>query len=175
MIVKWIRCTVGENRRRLFSDAQLAWAELRHVPGFLAQVGGWDRLSGQACILALWKDLQTYKAFMMQAHDAIQDQVQQQATYSAVDTALFEMIGDVPFAAAAFDKVLSKANLLLGSLDPSEKAASGVTGICPSGAARPSGCLLVEARVQAALVPARPWFRAGSTILAATHSAQPCS
>jgi hypothetical protein len=55
-----------------FHRAQLAWDQLRDVPGFLGQDGGWSRdEAGVAHIVGCWQDRASYDAFMAGPHDRI--------------------------------------------------------------------------------------------------------
>ncbi len=69
-MVKWITCWATD--RAAFGLGQQAWAELRGVPGFLGQCGGWSRNTpGVAQILGFWGSRAGYERFMADAHDRI--------------------------------------------------------------------------------------------------------
>ena len=70
MLVKWVTCRVPD--REAFGLGQRAWAELRGVPGFLGQCGGWSRnATDVAQIFGFWIDRPSYQDFMDRAHDRI--------------------------------------------------------------------------------------------------------
>ncbi len=113
--VKWIRCEVDTRQRDAFSAAQRAWSAIASSAGLEAQLGGWDA-SGDACILALWRDRAAYERFFAGVHDTITDGNAQRATYvrSSVTLAqeLVKMRGDAPTLtdAAAAARVLRVAD-----------------------------------------------------------------
>jgi len=84
MLFKLIVATVPEDLRTKFSASQAsAWSGLDSVPGFLAQVGGWEiQEESLAVIVAYWKNEQLYADFMRQQHDSFADH--QRETYSAL-------------------------------------------------------------------------------------------
>jgi hypothetical protein len=70
VLIKWITCWITD--REAFSLGQRMWAELRGIPGFLGQCGGWSRkTAGIAQIFGFWSDPPSYQAFMAGAHDRI--------------------------------------------------------------------------------------------------------
>lgn len=106
MITKWVRCAVNDQGG--FDRGQQGWAELRELPGFLGQYGGWSRRENGSEIghvVAFWSDPDSYEQFMAGPHDVLaQGQV---GTFSSIDVRLFEgqNIGsgfDAASAAAAF-------------------------------------------------------------------------
>lgn len=86
MILKWIRLAVPDGSRDAFSKAQEQWVALRDVQGFLGQIGGWsERTKDEACILAWWRNEDTYLAFMQKEHDAIIGHSLQDTTYDSIE------------------------------------------------------------------------------------------
>ena len=70
MLIKLM--TVRTTDPDAFHQAQLAWNQLRDVPGFLGQCGGWSRAeAGVAHLVACWSDRAGYDAFMAGPHDRI--------------------------------------------------------------------------------------------------------
>jgi heme-degrading monooxygenase HmoA len=66
-LIKWITCEAPDSAA--FGRAQLAWAQLHGVPGFLGQAGGWSRNTpGLAQIFGFWSDTAHYQAFMDREH-----------------------------------------------------------------------------------------------------------
>jgi heme-degrading monooxygenase HmoA len=82
--IKWIRCSVADADRDRFSAAQRGWSGMAASPGLIAQVGGWDEATGEACILSCWTSRASYEAFMTSRHDEIAAQSGQRATYQAI-------------------------------------------------------------------------------------------
>ncbi len=71
MLLKWIVCRVPDHLKGEFSIAQAAWRQLASIPGFIAQVGGWNlKSSNEACIASVWQDRSSYEQFMQESHDA---------------------------------------------------------------------------------------------------------
>ena len=86
-LVKWVVCRAAD--RAAFHRAQLAWARLRDVPGFLGQRGGWSRRDDSvAHIVGCWADRAAYDAFMNGVHDGIA--AGQAGTYTAIEVRLFD-------------------------------------------------------------------------------------
>jgi heme-degrading monooxygenase HmoA len=85
MVFKLIVVTVPEDLRAKFTASQAdAWKGLDSVPGFLAQVGGWEmQEESRAVIVAYWKNEQLYSDFMRQQHDSFADL--QSETYSGLE------------------------------------------------------------------------------------------
>lgn len=120
MILKWIRLAVPDGSRDAFSKAQEQWSALRDVQGFLGQIGGWsERTNDEACILAWWRNEETYRAFMQNEHDAIAGQSRQETMYDSIDILLLwermRMPGRYadPTAAVADAEFLRVADCLL--------------------------------------------------------------
>ena len=105
MLVKWIVCTVAPDKRDLFSQAQAKWGDLRHVPGFLGQVGGW-RVGdpSKACILALWENEELYKEFMEKHHDPIYEKTNQRGTYEGIKVTVSRFSGSI---SGSYEHILS--------------------------------------------------------------------
>jgi heme-degrading monooxygenase HmoA len=88
MVFKLIVATVPDDLRTKFSESQASnWSGLESVPGFIAQIGGWEsERPNSAVIIAYWKNEQLYSDFLREQHDALADC--QRNMYSAlrVDT-----------------------------------------------------------------------------------------
>jgi heme-degrading monooxygenase HmoA len=84
MLFKLIVATVPKDLHAKFSEGQAsAWSGLESVPGFVAQIGGWDNdRPDSAVIVAYWKNEQLYSDFMRGQHDSFVDR--QRDTYSAL-------------------------------------------------------------------------------------------
>jgi heme-degrading monooxygenase HmoA len=84
MLFKMILATVPSDLRAKFSESQAStWSGLESIPGFLAQIGGWDSSrSDVAVIVAYWKNEQSYSDFLREQHDSFADR--QRDTYSAL-------------------------------------------------------------------------------------------
>ncbi|RME53005.1 MAG: DUF4937 domain-containing protein, partial [Deltaproteobacteria bacterium] len=98
MVIKWIVCRVPEGKRNSFDEAQQAWKTISESPGFLGQIGGWNRHDpSEACIAAFWQDEAAYRNFMDRIHDGVTQKNAQAQTYDAIEVrdcqALFEMPG----------------------------------------------------------------------------------
>lgn len=118
-ILKWIRCTVAPAQRESFARAQEAWSALSTVPGFLLQLGGWDsqRLD-EAGILAVWRSLVHYEAFMAQVHDGIVASSGQERTYIHVVTRIFELAPAAGFLLEEALETLASSEFLRVALFP---------------------------------------------------------
>ncbi|HYK73587.1 MAG TPA: YdbC family protein [Pseudoneobacillus sp.] len=93
MLVKWLVCGVEEKDKPRFDEAQRSWNTLKGIPGFLAQIGGWNIKSPyEACIWALWEDEQSYNDFMQVHHDSIFYASNQKDTYSSIRVNLYKDI-----------------------------------------------------------------------------------
>ncbi|HZC34775.1 MAG TPA: DUF4937 domain-containing protein [Chthoniobacterales bacterium] len=84
MVFKLIVATVPADLRAKFADRQAAaWSELKSVPGFLAQAGGWEtERPDSAVIIAYWKNEQSYADFMAKQHDSLAER--QRDTHSGL-------------------------------------------------------------------------------------------
>jgi len=100
LLVKWIRCAVGEMDRRAFSEAQSKWSVIAGSPGFVGQHGGWDirANSPTACIVCVWQDIDSYRSFMGMLHDKITDANQQARTYSEIHVDHCDVVFAMPGA-----------------------------------------------------------------------------
>lgn len=96
MIAKYIRCEVPEASRTDFSKGQSLWQEAAYSKGFIFQLGGWELATGQAVILARWTDMESVKAFMRLAHDAIADKANQAGCYSAISVSYLFSVMSIP-------------------------------------------------------------------------------
>ncbi|MBO8172251.1 MAG: YdbC family protein [Bacillaceae bacterium] len=113
MLIKWIVCTVSRENREAFSQAQEKWMKLKHIPGFLGQVGGWNiSQPGEACILSLWRDEAVYRHFMNQIHDVIFHSSGQQDTYETIQVRLYERLFDIPGGVSHLQGALDKGTLI---------------------------------------------------------------
>ncbi|MGZ4134180.1 MAG: YdbC family protein [Tumebacillaceae bacterium] len=93
MLIKWIVCQVSEETRDAFSSSQSEWTALKHVDGFIGQIGGWNTENPlEACILAFWRDEEAYQAFMTHHHDMILANNKQQGTYTGIAVNLFKCV-----------------------------------------------------------------------------------
>jgi hypothetical protein len=93
MLIKWITCKVKSNNKSAFSIAQLQWSALNKIPGFIHQLGGWDLEDNScACILAFWKDQESYTYFMDNIHDEIFESNKQVKTYDSISISLFSCL-----------------------------------------------------------------------------------
>ncbi|MFI6863534.1 YdbC family protein [Streptomyces sp. NPDC050421] len=92
MLVKWIRCSVGD--RRGFERGQRKWAGLLGEPGFRGQGGGWSRGRPEvAHVFAFWENRVFYDSFMARGHDALA--AAQVGTCNDIQVKLFEYRFDV--------------------------------------------------------------------------------
>lgn len=92
MLVKWIRCSVGD--RRGFEWGQRKWAGLLGEPGFRGQGGGWSRSRPEvAHVFAFWENRVFYDSFMARGHDALA--AAQVGTCNDIQVKLFEYRFDV--------------------------------------------------------------------------------
>ena len=99
--VKWITCSVDEGSRGRFSAAQQRWSEIAAQPGLVAQVGGWDRASGDAHILGCWTGKSSYQAFMSGCHDDARKRSGQHGTYQKIEVVTRSSLLAIPGMAAA--------------------------------------------------------------------------
>lgn len=109
MLLKWITCSVEQNSKTDFSNAQKQWRSIGSAPGFIAQLGGWDNASGNACILGLWKDYNSYTNFMDTIHDTITEENFQEATYTGITTTLFDKLLEMPGSAGSLPLALKNS------------------------------------------------------------------
>lgn len=109
MLLKWIICTVPDEKQNEFSAAQCKWTVIKTASGFIAQFGGWDSRSGVACILALWQNQAAYENFMTRIHDSVFTSTGQSMTCTSVSTTLFncqlEIDGNAESVQAAVENV----------------------------------------------------------------------
>ncbi|MFD2444730.1 DUF4937 domain-containing protein [Bacillus sp. CGMCC 1.16607] len=111
MIIKWIKVEVPIDKKIPFSQAQEFWNELKSMEGFLGQAGGWNQnKETEACIVAFWKDYNSYKVFMNDYHDDIYERSKQRGTFDRITTSVYQsmfMINDNNPT-----KILSQAQIL---------------------------------------------------------------
>lgn len=113
MLLKWIDCRVPTGRKDAFSEAQRAWHRLAGVSGFVAQAGGWDiNEPSRACVFGLWSDEPAYLNFMRDVHDEVFQPSGQRSTYEKCDTALFDVVSEMPAEGPGFIDALESARLL---------------------------------------------------------------
>ncbi|GAX89665.1 YdbC family protein [Effusibacillus lacus] len=113
MILKWIVCKVPDDKKEKFSSSQEEWSSLKGVRGFIGQIGGWDqRDKTDACILALWRDLESYRLFMDKEHDQIFHKNGQQQTYSSITVSLSEGLFNIPENVDSIQASLQKGKIL---------------------------------------------------------------
>lgn len=113
MLLKWIVCQVSEDARASFSSAQRQWTMLNRVPGFLGQIGGWDRTSSKhAAILSCWQDEASYRHFMQHIHDEIVEHNHQRETYTSLSVAFFEDLLPIAGSQPNFLAALASGTLL---------------------------------------------------------------
>ncbi len=113
MLLKWIVCDVPAASRASFSWEQERWAALSGAPGFLGQVGGWDREKpGAACVLGLWSGRAGYEHFMADLHDRVFLRGGQAGTYASIDVTLLEDRLPMVGSAGALAEALSSARFL---------------------------------------------------------------
>ena len=75
----------------------LKWGDLRYVPGFLGQLGGWNvQDPSEACILAFWENEEMYKEFMEKHHDPIYEKTNQRGTFDGIKVTACRSIADIP-------------------------------------------------------------------------------
>ncbi|KOX34998.1 hypothetical protein ADK67_00030 [Saccharothrix sp. NRRL B-16348] len=96
MLAKWITCDVPAETRDAFAAAQARWTVIADQPGLVGQVGGWDRRSGRAHVLALWADADSHRLFLRDRHDAVADA----SGYHGIEVALGETVLTLPGTAA---------------------------------------------------------------------------
>ena len=113
MLLKWIVCTVPDEKKDRFSRAQGQWSALKNVDGFLGQLGGWNlNEPSQACIIAFWQDAARYRRFMSDVHDTIVDRSRQDDTYAACSVAIAEPVMDIPGSVPTILGALAAGGLL---------------------------------------------------------------
>lgn len=113
MFVKWIVCTVAEDKREAFGSAQQAWRRIRYVDGLIAQVGGYDDNNpAAACILAVWRDERSHQQFMANAHDAVTSENHQADHYQDIEVRHFSVVSRMPGQRARLFDALSASRLL---------------------------------------------------------------
>jgi heme-degrading monooxygenase HmoA len=113
MLLKWIRCEVDEEKKAVFSAAQEKWRDLKGYPGFLGQIGGWNVAEPQeACILAVWENLDSYQAFMSDKHDEIFARSNQKGTYHKISVNIVEVKQLIEFNHMSMTEVLQKSKML---------------------------------------------------------------
>lgn len=93
MLLKLIRCRVGEASRAAFARGQSQWAALAACDGFRGQVGGWCLSESElAVIVALWRDETSYEQFLRGVHDPIFDASGQRDSFDSIDVSLWEPV-----------------------------------------------------------------------------------
>ena len=118
MLVKRIVCTVEPHQLGSFHMAQIEWAALRTVEGFIAQLGGWNTSDPSiACIYSFWENRDRYENFMENIHDEIFGHSNQSATYTSIKIELFE--GEA--SGTAVNELLRDCSLIRTSIIEREK------------------------------------------------------
>jgi heme-degrading monooxygenase HmoA len=113
MLLKWIRCEVNEEKKAAFSAAQEKWRDLKGCPGFLGQIGGWNAAKPQeACILAFWENLDSYKYFMSDKHDEIFERSRQKGTYHKISVDIVEVKQRIELNHMSMTEALLKSKML---------------------------------------------------------------
>lgn len=112
MLLKWIVCDVGKDKQTAFSVAQQQWTAIKAAPGFITQLGGWVSESGNACILGLWKNHDSYKHFMEEIHDTVTVSNKQAVTYSKISTTLFDQQFIMPGSADSLQSAARHADFI---------------------------------------------------------------
>lgn len=113
MLLKWIRCTIPDDKRGAFSTAQEQWSTIADTDGFYAQVGGWNKdQPGQACIVGFWRDQAAYQHFMDAVHDQVMDKSNQGLTYTDCQVGLYDALFEIRQPNETYAQVLDRATLI---------------------------------------------------------------
>jgi heme-degrading monooxygenase HmoA len=113
MYIKWIICTVPDNKKEEFSKAQEKWSKTSESDGFIAQTGGWNlKNPSEACIIAFWKDKDSLQNFMDNLHDVIFIDNQQNTTYSSIKITYFESLLNIDGSVKSLNKAIQKSNFI---------------------------------------------------------------
>ncbi|CAM2146227.1 DUF4937 domain-containing protein [Pararobbsia alpina] len=111
MLIKRIVCDIPTESRSDFDRAQRSWHALATVPGLVSQFGGFA--VDKAHILSLWRDDDSYHAFMSSAHDRVTNQNIQHQHYVAINVELFsEELAMPGSSCSSIIEALPKAGLL---------------------------------------------------------------
>jgi hypothetical protein len=92
MILKHVVCAVATMHREAFSNGQLAWAQLRQVPGFIVQFGSFTK--NEAQLFGLWTGPESYNAFMARWHDQIESDGRQREHIDRIAVNLYDVLDD---------------------------------------------------------------------------------
>jgi hypothetical protein len=115
MLVKYIRCGVDSDFRENFSLAQMGWAPLKEVPGFIRQFGGWSKTEGAAAILfGLWESRAAYQYFMDHLHDRLIADSSQEQYFHSIYVEIYEIDESVVQGAASSRGLLALLGEKLG-------------------------------------------------------------
>ncbi|MGK4585766.1 DUF4937 domain-containing protein [Kitasatospora sp. HPMI-4] len=109
---KWIVCGVPTAARAEFSSGQRAWSAISDQPGLVGQLGGWDLATGRAHVLALWADVDSYRGFMRERHDAVAATARQSAAYDSIGIATGETVLEWAGDLAGLPDAVEAAGLL---------------------------------------------------------------
>lgn len=95
MVIKWITCRVQAEGREAFHRSQLGWDRLAGWRGFRGQVGGWvdgeaDTAIATACIVAFWRDLESYHDFHRHAGHELLESPGQRSLHLDVEVHLLQ-------------------------------------------------------------------------------------
>lgn len=109
LLIKRILCEVKENQCQTFSEYQAQWKGLEDIPGFLGQIGGWNKkLPMNACIYTFWKNQESYEYFMKNVHDEVFNP-RQADTYSSIKIEMFEEEFNIEGLESNIESVLKKS------------------------------------------------------------------
>lgn len=118
MLIKWINCIVKPGQRDRFSLAQQKWSKLKDIDGFIAQTGGWNEKDPlNACIMGMWRDLDSYQTFMNEYHDEIFQKNGQVNTYDQIEVRLFHSLMDIPGEFSNLHQALKSAAVIRVSVN----------------------------------------------------------
>jgi heme-degrading monooxygenase HmoA len=111
MLIKRIVCDIPAESRSGFDSAQRSWRTIAAVPGLVSQFGGFT--ANKAHILSLWRDHDSYRAFMESAHDDVTSQNAQHRFYTAIKVDLLgEEFGMPGSSCSSIVEALPDARLL---------------------------------------------------------------
>jgi len=113
MLIKLIVCRVPSQHRERFARGQRRWSILSGAPGFLGQLGGWNRDDpSQAVIVGLWRSDGAYANFMADMHDPIFEGGEQPGSYDAISVTLWDQLCDMPGMTAAIPTAIRVSGLI---------------------------------------------------------------
>ncbi len=113
MYIKWIVCTVPDNKKEEFSKAQEKWSKTSESDGFIAQTGGWNlKNPNEACIIAFWKNKESLQNFMNHLHDSIFIDNQQITTYANIQIKYFDSFLNIDGIAKNISEATQKSKFI---------------------------------------------------------------